>query len=364
MENKSDKKAIIIPLNVNSSSFSERYHLYKGNVMNVYDKWAQPDLIISDGAYGIKGFDGDASNTSALTEWYRPHIEKWSANAKPSTCLWFWNTEIGWATVHPILDELGWEYVQTIIWDKGIAHIAGNVNGDTIRQFPVASEISVLYRKKVMLPDEHDQLIPVKKWLRAEWERTKLPLYKANEACGVKNAATRKYLTKDDLWYWPPGEAVEKMAIYANQYGIPSNKPYFTLDGKTCINAESWDKMRSPWHHRNGLTNIWTRGPLADSERYKGGGLKSAPRARKPSDKTATHLNQKPLEFMERQIYAASNINDVIWEPFGGMATASVAAIRLHRIPYVAEINTKFQPYAEARLENTVLELNKEVEAL
>lgn len=33
-----------------------------------------------------------------------------------------------------------------------------------------------------------------------EWQRAGLPLYKANEACGVKNAATRKYLTQDWLW--------------------------------------------------------------------------------------------------------------------------------------------------------------------
>src|SRR5690606_1700911 len=59
--------------------------------------------------------------------------------AQPATTLWFWNTEIGWATVHPLLAEQGWEYVQTIVWDKGIAHIAGNVNGDTIRQFPVVA---------------------------------------------------------------------------------------------------------------------------------------------------------------------------------------------------------------------------------
>ncbi|MYK91287.1 MAG: hypothetical protein F4026_03915 [Synechococcus sp. SB0669_bin_8] len=36
--------------------------------------------------------------------------------------------------------------------------------------------------------------------MRAEWRRTGLPLYRANEACGVKNAATRKYLTQPQFW--------------------------------------------------------------------------------------------------------------------------------------------------------------------
>ena len=51
----------------------------------------------------------------------------WSRQAEPATTLWFWNTEVGWATVHPLAAEDGWDYVRVITWDKGIAHIAGNV---------------------------------------------------------------------------------------------------------------------------------------------------------------------------------------------------------------------------------------------
>lgn len=38
------------------------YHLHHGDVCEVYDAWPEPDLIISDGAYGISGFRGDAKN--------------------------------------------------------------------------------------------------------------------------------------------------------------------------------------------------------------------------------------------------------------------------------------------------------------
>jgi hypothetical protein len=40
----------------------------------------------------------------------------------------------------------------------------------------------------------------VQRWMRAEWLRSGLPLYRANTACGVANAATRKHLTTDWLW--------------------------------------------------------------------------------------------------------------------------------------------------------------------
>lgn len=115
---------------------------------------------------------------------------------------------------------------------QGVAHIAGNVNGKTIRQFPVVTEVAALYRRKIYLNAGDRQVLDAKAWLRAEWQRSVLPLNKANEACGVKNAATRKYLTRDWLWYWPPGESVEKMARYCTEHGRSTDWPYFSLDGK------------------------------------------------------------------------------------------------------------------------------------
>ena len=58
------------------------------------------------------------------------------------------------------------------------------------------------------------------------------------------NAATRKYLTADHLWYYPPVEAFVKLAEYANRFGKPEGRPYFSLDGKEAIRAGEWAKMR------------------------------------------------------------------------------------------------------------------------
>ena len=99
-----------------------------GDSLASYDKWDSPDCIVSDGAYGVLGFEGDTSDHIRMPEWYEQHIAAWSAAAKGSTTLWFWNSEIGWATVHPVLERYGWRYVNANIWDKGLGHIAGNVN--------------------------------------------------------------------------------------------------------------------------------------------------------------------------------------------------------------------------------------------
>ena len=53
--------------------------------------------------------------------------------------------------MHPYLEVNGWEYEQTFVWNKGISHVAGNVNSKTIRQAPVVTEVCVRYTKKVMI---------------------------------------------------------------------------------------------------------------------------------------------------------------------------------------------------------------------
>lgn len=323
--------------------------LHRGNVLRAYADWRAPDTIISDGAYGVRGFHGDTTGAEGLVDWYRPHVKAWERAAKPCSTLWFWNTELGWATVHPLLVEHGWEYVQTITWDKGISHVAGNVNGRTIRRFPVVSEVSVLYQRRLTI-NTADGPMDVKPWLRYEWKRAGLPLNRSNEACGVKNAATRKYLTSDWLWYWPPGEMVALLAEYANMHGAKTERPFFSLDGVRSVTAHEWNALRHKWNHAHGLTNVWQRPPLHDSERFKGTLERSAPRVHNPSLQSAAHLNQKPLEFMRRQVQAVTDPGDVVWEPFGGLASASVAAVEMGRFAYAAELNPTYQEIAARRL--------------
>jgi len=206
-----------------------------------------------------------------------------------------------------------------------------------------------LYQRRLELRGP-DGPMPAQQWLRGEWRRSGLPLRKANEACGVKNAATRKYLTQDWLWYWPPGLMMERLAAYANEHGAASGWPYFSLDGQASVTAKEWDSLRHHWNHTHGITNVWSRPPLHNSERLKGTMRRAAPRVYKPTAGSAAHLNQKPLEFMERIIYAVTKPDDVVWEPFGGLASASVAAVALGRRPYTAEIDDNFAQLAEERL--------------
>ena len=131
--------------NFSSTWKNELLHVQRANSLDCYPLWDKPTLILSDGAYGVLGFEGDTADHLGLAEWYAPHIQAWSAAAGPTTTLLFWNSEIGWATVHPLLERMGWRYINANVWNKGKGHIAGNVNTAKIRRFPVVSEMCVQY---------------------------------------------------------------------------------------------------------------------------------------------------------------------------------------------------------------------------
>jgi site-specific DNA-methyltransferase (adenine-specific) len=86
--------------------------------------------------------------------------------------------------------------------------------------------------------------------------------------------------------------------------------------------------------------NVWDRPALRGDERFKLNG----------SSGKAIHLNQKPLDLMSRVIEASSDASDIIWEPFGGLFTASIAAARLGRRAYGAEIDPTYFHFALQRL--------------
>lgn len=130
---------------------NSQLHLFNADYISLYDSWEPPTVIVSDGPYGVSGFKGDLKTPIGLDEWYEPHIAEWSKKATNKTTLWFWNTEIGWAIVHPILVKYGWEYKCCNIWDKGMSYVAGNTNTKTLSRLPVVSEVCVQYVKKKRL---------------------------------------------------------------------------------------------------------------------------------------------------------------------------------------------------------------------
>jgi len=309
----------------------------------LYAHWPTPTCIISDGPYGLSGFPGDPPTPAELIEWYRPHVAAWSERSTPQTTLWFWNSELGWATVHPLLIEHGWEYRCCHVWDKGIGHIAGNSNTATLRKFPVITEVCVQYLKPARFLGGARSL-SMQEWLRSEWQRSGLPLRLSNQACGVLNAATRKYLTADHLWYYPPPDAFEKLAEYANSHGRPEGRPYFSVDGSKPISADEWGRLRAKFACAAGITNVWKHPQVSGAERIGGR------RERMKWKYSSLHGSQKPLKLVDIAIHASTDPADVVWEPFGGLCPAAVCARVSRRTSFSAEVIPEFYSAAVRRL--------------
>ena len=219
-----------------------------------------------------------------------------------------------------------------------MAHIAGRANTRTLRRFPAVTEVCVQYVRKVEAESNDLQ-----DWLRAEWKRSGLPSSMANTACGVKNAATRKYLTDDALWYCPPDDAFDKMRAYANEHGDPEGAPYFVLEAPTGSDQKTLQRIRAKFTCEYGVTNVWREPPVNGRERIK-------------LDRgQVAHSNQKPVRLVDRCIRASSDEGDVVWEPFGGLCTVAVAAYRTGRVCYSAEIDEGFYALALDRLSREVV---------
>lgn len=137
-----------------------------------------------------------------------------------------------------------------------------------------------------------------------------------------------------------PPEMFEKMARYANRYGKEAGYPYFSSDGKRPMTKEEWMKTRSHFNCPHGMTNVWHRPAVSGDERIKTHGKMGR----------AVHLNQKPLDLMTRIIEASTRPNDVVWEPFGGLFSACVAARRLRRRAFGAENDGTYFHYGVERL--------------
>ena len=310
---------------------------------SLYERWPTPTCIVSDGPYGIGGFPGDSHDSGALAQWYEPHVRAWSAQATPGTTLWFWNSELGWASVHPVLAANGWAYRCCNVWDKGMGHVAGNANTRTLRKFPVVTEVCVHYVRMAEFR-AGGRTLTMQEWLRREWRRTGLPFRLANEACGVRNAATRKYLTGDHVWYYPPPAAFERMALFANERGDAAGRPYFSIDGRRPLAASEWEKLRAKFDCPVGVTNVWREPQVGGAERIRG------TRERMKYKFKSLHGSQKPLKFVDLSIRSSTGEGDVVWEPFGGLCPGAVVSRLSSRRYRGAEIIPEFYAAAVERL--------------
>jgi site-specific DNA-methyltransferase (adenine-specific) len=85
-----------------------------------------------------------------------------------------------------------------------MGHIAGNSNTNRMRKFPHITEVCVQYVRDAEFTSPNDESMDMQEWVISEWDRSGLTRQDANVACGVADAASRKYLMKGNHWYYHP----------------------------------------------------------------------------------------------------------------------------------------------------------------
>jgi site-specific DNA-methyltransferase (adenine-specific) len=309
-----------------------------GDAIDCYGKWPRPTCIIVD------GFSGVVSSEAAAADEYARHIEAWTGASLPSTTLWLWKKGALWAKIHPLLEAQGWLYEETVVHDLGLAPCIANHNPKTMRLLPCVTQEIARYTRRPSVRTCAGEVLPLRVWLRHEWQRSALPLQDANEACGVKNAAVRKWLCASGDSYIIPDAAIIALANWANEKGAATDRPYFSFDGQTPLTLPVWrefrSRLRNKWNCDISLTSRWSEAQLRPSEIIMEAGA------------TRLHPEAKPIGLMARMVLLSTDPLDVVWEPFAGLAPATTAAVRLGRLGFAAELRSDYCASALARVEN------------
>ena len=110
------------------------------------------------------------------------------------------------------------------------------------------------------------------------------------------------------------------------------------------MSEDLWEGMRAKWNHIHGYTNVWSQPALHSKERLKDG-----------ITHKALHYNQKPVSIIDYIIRTSSDEDDVVWDPFAGLASTALCCRRLGRSCYSAEISETTFNNAVHRLSETEL---------
>jgi len=320
---------------------TKRSTLWHGNALEVYQRLSPGsfELVISDGPYGIgKDRQWDPGSVAELPALYEPHVAAWDRLCKPAASVYFWGTAASWAAVHPVILAHGWRFRALVVWDKGMASLAGRLDTEACRTWPDVTEVCGLYQRDpwdstaatsagtfVGHAAGADDRNWVRDWLVSEWERAGLRRKDADRAMSTNGMAGHFFGRSQ--WELPTWERFQQLASFAAEHGEPRDRPYLVHPDAIGLRA-SWEHLRAEWEHLraeyeaarspftlpHGVTNVWRHPLVGGGERLRA------------ADGSTLHPCQKPLAFYRRMIRASTRPGANVLEPFGGTCRAAVAA--------------------------------------
>ncbi len=123
-------------------------------------------------------------------------------------------------------------------------------------------------------------------------------------------------------------------------WATKSKKSKFTFNYKTAkeLNCDTVEQNDFDKGIRKQLGSVWKIGICQGSERIK------------DSDGNKLHSTQKPEELLYRIINISSNLNDIVFDPFGGTFTTATVAKKCGRKYISFDSNEKYVEYGQKRI--------------
>ncbi|MFH1600303.1 MAG: site-specific DNA-methyltransferase [Pseudomonadota bacterium] len=206
---------------------------------------------------------------------------------------------------HDIVD-LGFEFRQEIIVDKGMKSIAGRKTS-TYKQFPNTTETIFFF--------VYDAKPAIRECLRARAKELGLSSKEINERLGVRSNG-------GGVWSLYTGNNILAQ--------VPTREMWDRLEEVLGFSAPE-DLKGFVFEQEMGVTNVWQ-----DIDFY--------------SEKRI-HRTQKPLRLIERLIKASSLPGQVVLDPFSGSGSTAIAANKLGRRYIAIELDSEMVQKAKARIE-------------
>ena len=209
---------------------------------------------------------------------------------------------------HDII-ELGFEFRQELIVDKGMQSIAGRKTS-TYKQFPCTTETIFFF--------VYDAKPSIRQVLMSRQKELGLSTKEINERLGVKSNG-------GGMWSLYAGDNISAQ--------MPTREMWAKLEEVLAFEAPE-DLKGFTFTSQMGLTNVWTDIKFYSEDRI--------------------HRTQKPLKLIERLLLASSSEGQVVLDPFAGSGTTAVAAKRLGRKCISIEIDPVMAEQANERLKGPV----------
>lgn len=265
------------------------------------------DLVILDPPYWkVVGEEWDYKwrTEDDYREWCRTWFAEVARVCKRSASLYLFGYVRNLVYLFHDIVELGFEFRQELIVDKGIKSIAGRKTS-TYKQFPNTTETIFFF--------VYDSKPHIRQVLQRRQQELGLSTKEINERLGVKSNG-------GGMWSLYAGENILAQ--------VPTLEMWEKLEQVLDFKAPD-DLKGFVFNPQMGFTNVWTDIDFYAEDRI--------------------HRTQKPLKLIERLVLASSTEGQLVLDPFAGSGTTAVVAKMLNRRCISIEVDSDMANRANHR---------------